>query len=898
MAIPGTKTLLRATAYLFLLAVSTAGNGESVTTPSEKATVKVLRDGSYLVSSKSFGWNFGGSLPSEAQDLAKARSQDMVGTYQQISFSFTDGPHPMKGFIRLYDEKDVVLFSQTSLQATVRPPSPFPNFTHVPQNLFQFSYRDTQFSPPVFDLEKSATPWLFFDASDHAAILSAASHFPIADMVGDGKAQIACGFNPKLQNIPAGFTQQSVLALSPGINHDFDLWGQALLDWEGKKRPPNDADTVLKYLGYWTDNGAAYWYQYDQQKGYQGTLEELMASYRREGIPFGYLQLDSWWYHKTLTRYDGKTENPKNKNLPDEDWNRYGGTTEYKAHPFIFPEGMEAFHKKVALPFVTHNRWIDPTSPYHERYRISGIAAIDPGFWDEVGTYLHDNGVICYEQDWLSKIFEFSPELNATADQGEAFLDNMAAGCQKHGLSMQYCMAPPRCFLQGSKYENLTSIRTCGDHFVPAHYRDFFYVSKLADALGIWPFADVFQSTCVSSALFSTLSAGPVGSGDAIGKENKDNLLKIVRADGVIIKPDVPLVAMDQSYLAEAQKRDEPTLASTYTDHDGLRTYYLAACKNKNGTEESVLADAEGLGASGPYYLFDYFAGTGAKIAKGGSFPIVLRGRDFAYYIAAPIGLSGIALLGDAGSFVGTGKKRIPTLQNSGQEVKLSVLFAEQERKHHPTRLCCSNPNRYGAKWKQRPGAIRCRNRSLSGGHSAVLPLTGLEGNWRSDALRDGRDATEKLDAYTRALKLFPLVMAIEILAHRSNLAGPDRFTENSVEACRQALAAGFGLEIDLRRDEAGQFYISHDAAPHATGNLLDAYRPLFQAHPHLSIAVNVKETGFEEDLIALQRSGIFGGRSDFYFDFELLEPAMPLHSLRRLVSLPGGHETPLGHPA
>ena len=27
---------------------------------------------------------------------------------------------------------------------------------------------------------------------------------------------------------------------------------------------------------------------------------------------------------------------------------------------------------------MTHNRWIDPTSPYQHKYEISGYAALDP----------------------------------------------------------------------------------------------------------------------------------------------------------------------------------------------------------------------------------------------------------------------------------------------------------------------------------------------------------------------------------------------------------------------------------------------------------------------------------------------------------------------------------------
>jgi hypothetical protein len=672
-------TLLICLVILCRLCVPIA-SAESVTSPSGDLTVTVGGEGSYLISAKATGWSLRGDLPSPAQDITLARAEDAVGDYQQISLKFTDSSRPMSGFIRLYDGKDLLLFSQTLVQPSVEPPSPFPNFSAFPQHLFHFSYLDTKFSPPRFDLERNAGPWLLFDQKYDSIILSPASHFLVTCMAGDGKTQLASGFNPKLRNLSAGFTQSSVLVLTQGINHALDLWGQALTNWEGKIRRPNDADILLKYLGYWTDNGAAYWYDYDLKLGYRDTLQTLMDSYRRKQITFGYLQLDSWWYDKSLTRYDGKVELPKNSKLPRGDWNHYGGTIQYKADPFLFPEGLEAFHKKIGLPFVTHNRWIDPASPYHQRYRISGIAAVDPAFWEEIATYLHDNGVVCYEQDWLNQIFNHSPELSSTIDQGEAFLDSMAEACKKHGLSMQYCMATPRCFLEGGKFDNLTSIRVSDDHFTPNHYHDFFYVSKLADALGIWPFADVFQSTVASSALFSTLSAGPVGTGDAVDTEDKANILKIVRADGVIVKPDVPLVAMDRTYLAEAQKQDVPMLATTYTDHAGLKTIYLTAYKNKQTAADAVSISPEELGCTGPFYFFNYLAGTGVKMDKGSDCEVTLQGGSYGYYIAAPIGESGIAVLGDAGLFVGTGKKRIAALHDDGQKVTVEVILAEKEQ--------------------------------------------------------------------------------------------------------------------------------------------------------------------------------------------------------------------------
>jgi hypothetical protein len=129
---------------------------------------------------------------------------------------------------------------------------------------------------------------------------------------------------------------------------------------------------------------------------------------------------------------------------------------------------------------------------------------------------------------------------------------------------------------------------------------------------------------------------------------------------------------------------------------------------------------------------------------------------------------------------------------------------------------------------------------------------------------------------------------SITILAHRANLTGPKSVRENSLAACAAALEAGFGLETDIRRDPGGCFYISHDPAPVTEANVLQNYTDLFLKHPAGELAINVKELGYEGELIQLMESGSFGPRS-FYFDFELLEPMSPGAVQRRLRALAGG---------
>jgi hypothetical protein len=128
----------------------------------------------------------------------------------------------------------------------------------------------------------------------------------------------------------------------------------------------------------------------------------------------------------------------------------------------------------------------------------------------------------------------------------------------------------------------------------------------------------------------------------------------------------------------------------------------------------------------------------------------------------------------------------------------------------------------------------------------------------------------------------------IAVLAHRANLNGPQPRSENSLDATRAALDLGFGIETDLRRDAAKRFYIAHDPQPWSAENDFEPFAALFRKFPENPIAMNVKELGYESELIALQRSGKLGRRS-FYFDFELLEPAAPGRTQRLIQSLPGG---------
>ncbi len=636
--------------------------------------------GRYSVACKQPDWRLGGGFNHPVENVLTGKGRDKQGDYHEVTFNWKEGARPMSGTIRLYDDHPVALLSQTCREASETPPPAFPAFTNLPADLHVFSYGWHEFAPPRFSATEISTPWMLFDDKANAVVISPATHFMVARMIGDGRTNVTSGFATNLHNLPAGFTHTTAVVMETGINRAWELWGKTLLALGDAKRPGPEADPVLRYLGYWTDNGANYYYNYDMDKGYAGTMLALAEHYRQEQIPIRYLQLDSWWYYKTTTDADGKPGKPiKAPKLPPGEWNRYGGLLEYKAHTDLFTNGLDNFQKAIGLPLVTHSRWVDRESPYHQRYKISGVAAVDPKWWDEIATYMKSVGIVTYEQDWLDRIFTYSPAFSGEIGVGEAFLDNMSRACQEKGITLQYCMPYPCHFMQGSRYENLTTIRTSGDRFHSGHWGDFLYTSRLASALGIRPWADVYMSPETNNVLVSTLSAGAVGIGDAIGKENKANLLLAVRPDGVIVKPDAPMVPLDRTYIADAKKKHSPFMAATYTENNGLRTSYVFAFNRSGSAPGEVKASRADLGLNGDAYVYDYFAASGKPLPENESLTAPLAEKAAAFYVVAPMRQSGIAFLGDKGKFVGTGRQRIAAIEEARHKLTVNLLLAENE---------------------------------------------------------------------------------------------------------------------------------------------------------------------------------------------------------------------------
>jgi hypothetical protein len=637
---------------LVLFALATPA-GALVTAGGAGLTVSVESNGSYGVSVPGLSWEFHGDIGAPLTNVILATGADAAGAYQEISFDFvTDAIR--HAAIRAYTDRAAVLFIYSAAVDTANTFS-FPAWKQYPGNLNHLTYSGI-FAPPSFTSLAEESPWIFFDSSYKTFILSSAANFMAASTNWTAKNEMTNGISPLIKSLPVGFEHRTILVVGQGINRTFDAWGQTVTSLTGKRRPANDADRSLNQVGYWTDNGATYYYQTANSMNYEQTLSAVKSDFDRMGIGLGYIQLDSWFYPKGAGAL----------------WSNNGqGIYEYVAASPLFSAGLSRFQQRLGVPLITHSRWIDTASPYRKSYRMSGNVVLDPAYWDTVAGYLSTSGVATYEQDWLAD--NAHTDFNLT--DGAEFLDNMAASMAARNVTMQYCMAGPRHFMQGSKYSNLTTIRTSADRLGRDRWNDFLYTSRFASALGMWPFTDNFKSTETTHLLIGTLSAGPIGLSDAVGSFGAANILHAVRKDGVIVKPDVPLTPIDASYLNTARGVDAPQLHATYSDFGALRTYYLFAYQQgSNSTGHWKLSD---FGAASPVYVYDYFAGAGQVVHPTDAIDKAITG-DALYLIAAPIGHSGMAVLGDLDQFVSMGRKRISDITDDGR-VHLTVAFAQGE---------------------------------------------------------------------------------------------------------------------------------------------------------------------------------------------------------------------------
>jgi len=674
---------------------------------------------------------------------------DKTGLYKSAILKWEAGGLRFNTEFRLYEQKSAVKFLQsfpdgfksaktTSFGDTsLNFPVFAPDESGSDMNVFAYNYQiwpQAIFGKNIkrtFDDWNDgfiATPLFVFNKSGWTGVLAPFSDFLIRfvrviDLSARGFGHaVAVGIDGELQKLEPGRVTESILVFSDkGVVDTMNSLGATLLSESGKKPIDKYETYFLKYLGYWTDNGAFYYYRTEPGKNYATTLLELGVYMKRESIPVRHLQLDSWWYYKS------KIDN---------------GVYRWEPIKEMFPDGLEDFQNKLGMPLTFHNRYFAIDTSYKDRMAFignegarigeekqgdargngpsakDGVHPLTREVFDIWGGDVKKWGGVMYEQDWLGTQISRVNALRSDPDLAANWMKNMNDAMAERGLDIQYCMPTVLFYFESTRHQAVTNIRSSNDYHVRFNARsvnlwwEHIFTSPLIAALGSYPYKDVFITnppdktfddplkarTYLTSgdpnnkydenshlfepynrqeALLSILGAGPVGIGDRIGDINKSIVMLIADEEGVLVKPDRPIVPIERMFFKNPMAEKETLIGYTQSAISGNTWFYVFGSHVNellvNNKMKFELSNND-LPLSGDYVLYDFFGGKALRSGKEFSISRGLRQTEFVYLVLAPVDKEGRALIGDVGKLVTASSTRIKSWKDgpNGMEIELN----------------------------------------------------------------------------------------------------------------------------------------------------------------------------------------------------------------------------------
>lgn len=560
-------------------------------------------------------------------------------------------------------------------------------------------------------------PVVVFDANFTAAVaVSSLNRHTVSVSALDydkksGSSFLSYGVIGSVTSIPPGFSVETIVAATAGgPTAGAVRWG-GLARAAGNTSAPRPYDFTLDYLGYATDNGA--YYYYNTEKGsdgkpltYEQTLLDVLADAKIRGIPYRYLQLDSWWY-------------PQGKG---------GGVTDWNATAKTFPDGLVAFHEKVGMPFYAHNRMWSSENVYASQNGGDYQFIVEPSndlaipvearFWNDLLANASQWGMIVYEQDWM---FTEAEGLNATRESAtltDVWLSQMADAALAANATVQYCMSLGRFVLSAVNLPAVTQFRA-GDDYGPGQTAKcgfpycVYYIgttSLLGWAIGVAPSKDNFWTTRDQpgnpfhnatepynsmEAAIAALSTAPVQLGDGVGFTNVTLALATCTAStGRLLQPSRPATAIDACFAGDvwgasagpvAARSHNLPVQSTHTLVSG-RTWAHILTIGLNGSTSVRPADL-------PFDVVPFAGDAGALVyagwseTRGVSFDVIGAfdamhalnlvdapdPHDWSLHHVAPIFSSGWALLGEAAKLVPVSVWRVQEVDADATSTRVNV---------------------------------------------------------------------------------------------------------------------------------------------------------------------------------------------------------------------------------
>jgi hypothetical protein len=373
---------------------------------------------------------------------------------------------------------------------------------------------------------------------------------------------------------------------------------------------------------------------------------------------------------------------------------------EWEPRPDVLPAGVEVLRDQLGRPpLVAHCRHLSSSSPLVESYQCWTDA--DRAHPQGVDLYEHwldrcvDWGVETFEHDWLIECFLGVRGLREQVGRAAAWQDGIDAAAAERGITLQWCMASSADMLHTVGLGQVTSVRTSGDHGYlvgPGFLWNWFLLTNaLARSLGLRPYKDVFWSDRSDPAhhaevesLLAALSSGPVGIGDRLGRADRDLVLRTCRADGVLVRPDVTVNALERSLISDATIDGTALVGDTWTDHPLGRWRYVVAINAGEPAERHVpLADRVELAQlgttdeRGPVVMWDWRRSVATPLDADGGWDVQLAHLDWDLRILAPIAACGLALIGDPTRYATVGDALFSEVADGEDRIAFELLGGE-----------------------------------------------------------------------------------------------------------------------------------------------------------------------------------------------------------------------------
>ena len=657
---------------------------------------ELFRNGTCSINKKSFE-------DGEIKSLKVIKGEDILGVYNSLNFVFElNHLKTLRVDFKLYLDKPVIEFKNTILRDLElpkmefkKPMADFPKMELSNNKYKIFSYSWKCWPAPLF-FSLPSTPIdhissvLALKREDDTIVLSPVNNFTMS-YVKLRPPCIGISLNGEANVLKKGMTFGGIGVFGEGIKDTIIAWGNILQKLYGKPKVNWQEIPFLKYLGYYTDHGAYYYYKKEENASYADTLINLEEDLKEKGINVGYYQIDSWWYSK------GKDQ----------------GVLTWDEDPNFLPGGVKELTNRLKKPALLHNRYFSNETPLANKFKFFTSKAPEEVTWikmeetikkETVGKYPIDSykvyrelakkvsgwNCIGYEQDWLDTQFELADRFKSEVDLGDGWLEEMSRAFREFDIPIFYAMPTTGCYLATVKCPNVVSIRTGDDYYFRKYgneklwYQNF-YCSALAYALGLYPNFDVFiankqhpdnfEEPCAEEeALARALSCGVVGFGDKI--VDKEIINRISLSDGTLVKPDKPALPIERCFESDPLVNEEPLIVYTSSKIGALTWYYVGVWNLCEKELEYELDPSKwGIGGGEEYITYDWFKKI--KVNEGKKRVAPLK-ADF--YVLAPLIKGKLAFIADTKRYIGCSTQLVKEIEFEPFKIALSPPINTQIR--------------------------------------------------------------------------------------------------------------------------------------------------------------------------------------------------------------------------